>query len=368
MEIALGLSERGHEVALFALRLGEFANWVESTHNVACLTFDDLVRVRDKQPDRIVLMHWPTFFALQREGVTAPTVFGFLGRQPPLENPPPLVPGLSFPWFAVAESIEANINAISMWAESPHRIIRNWTGWAEHAVRTSAPLRRLAIVSNRMTAELEQQLAAAAHRAGIEVTRIGLPRNPQIVNEALLKEFDAIVSVGRSILDAMRLGRPALIYDIHGSDGWVTPETVERCAGESYSGREFAHRPSDDELDAWLAQPPSSDELRTLQSWVRENATLESALNQIEAMFEEATVATTMWGRFGEVPVEMMIELAQVRNDVAIRERQLELLTADRDNVVARIRSIESVITRVRPRFMSRALVAFARRRLEDPR
>ena len=364
MEIALGLRERGHDVSLFALRLGEFANWVESTHNVACLSFDDVVRVRDKQPDRIVLMHWPAFFALQREGVTAPTVFGFLGTQPPLENPPPLIPGLAFPWFAVSEAVEAQVNTISTWAESPHRVIRNWTGWTETTARSVAPLRRIAIVSNRMTAELERQLVEATQRAGMEVTRFGLPRNPQIVNEALLEEFDAIVSAGRSILDAMRLGRPALIYDIYGADGWVTPESVERCAGESFSGRMFAHRPTDEELDSWLAHPPSNDQLAVLQAWVREQATLQIALDHIEELFESATMPVTSWGRFGEVPVEMMIELTEVREGLAIRERQLELLTLDRDNVLARIRTIESVITRVRPKFLNRTLVRLAQRRL----
>jgi hypothetical protein len=341
---------------------------VESTHNVACLTIDDVVRLRDEQPDRVVLMHWPTYFALQREGVVVPTVFGFLGTQPPLENPPPLIPGLVFPWFAVSESIEANINLGSTWAENPHQVIRNWTAWPEVLVRPETRPRRMAIVSNRMTDELERHLVEAAERAGMEVTRFGLPRNPQIVDEALLEEFDAIVSAGRSILDAMRLGRPALMYDIYGADGWVTPENVERCAEESFSSRTFAHRPTDDELDTWLAHPPSNDQLELLQAWVREHATLALALDQIEELFESAPVPRTSWGRFGEVPVEMMIELARVREGLAIRERQLELLTLDRDNVVSRIRSIESGINRVRPKFLSRALVRLAQRHLEPPR
>jgi len=246
--------------------------------------------------------------------------------------------------------------------------MRNWTGWAEGSIRPEAPLRRIAIVSNRMTDELESQLVEAGRRAGIEVTRFGLPRNPQILNESLLEDFDAIISLGRSILDAMRLGRPALIFDIHGADGWVTPENVERCAGESFSGREHAHRPTDDELDAWLAQPPTSDQLRTLQKWVGENATLDAALNQLDELFALAAAPSVTWGHFGEAAVEMMEELAIARQGLAIRERQLENLTIDRDNVVAQIRKIENAITRVRPRFLSRILVGVARRRLEGRR
>ncbi len=324
----------------------------------------DIAGLREAQPDRVVLMHWPAYFALQREGIRVPTVFGFLGRHPALENPPPLVLGLGFPWFAVSEAIVTNVTAISTWGENPHRLMRNWTGWAEGAIRPESPLRRIAIVSNRMTDELENQLVEAGRRAGIEVTRFGLPRNPQILNEALLEAYDAIISLGRSILDAMRLGRPALIFDIHGADGWVTPENVERCAGESFSGRERAHRPTDDELDAWLAQPPTTDQLRTLQTWVRENATLDAALNQLEELFALAVAPSVTWGQFGEAAVEMMEELAFVRRGLAIREQQLVNLTIDRDNVVARIRKIENVNTRVRPKFLSRILVKAAQRRL----
>jgi hypothetical protein len=324
----------------------------------------DVVGLHEVRPDRVVLMHWPAYFALQREDICVPTVFGFLGRHPALENPPPLVPDLGFPWFAVSEAIVENVSAISTWGEQPHRLMRNWTGWAEGSMRPESPLRRIAIVSNRMTDELENQLVEAGRRAGIEVTRFGLPRNPQILNEALLEEFDAIISLGRSILDAMRLGRPALIFDIHGADGWVTPENVERFAGESFSGRERAHRPTNEELDAWLKQPPTTDQLRWLQTWVQENATLDVALNQLDELFAVAAVPQVTWGRFGEAAVEMMEELAVVREGLAIREQQLANLTIDRDNVVARIRKIENVLTSVRPKFLSRILVNAAQRRL----
>jgi hypothetical protein len=344
--------------------MGGFAEWVESTHGIACLTISHLAQLREAPPNRVVLMHWPAYFALQREGIAVPTVFGFLGRSPALENPPPLVPGLGFPWFAVSETIATNVASISTWGANPNRLVRNWTGWSKGSVRPALPLRRLAIVSNRMTDELEQQLIEAGRRAGIEVTRFGLPRNPQILHEALLEEFDCIVSLGRSILDAMRLGRPAMIFDVHGADGWVTPETVERYAGESFSGRQRAHRPTDAELDTWLANPPTTEQLRSLQIWVEENATLESALNQLDDLFAAATAPAVTWGQFGEVPVEMMEELAVMRQGLAIREQQLENLTIDRDNVVARIRSIENAITRVRPRFLSRILIGLAQRRL----
>jgi hypothetical protein len=95
---------------------------------------------------------------------------------------------------------------------------------------------------------------------------------------------------------------------------------------------------------------------------------LESALNQLDELFALASVPTNSWGLFGEAPVEMMEELAIVRRGLAIREQQLENLTIDRDNVVARIRQIEGAITRVRPRFLSRILVGLAQRRLGGPR
>jgi hypothetical protein len=355
-EVATALRSRGHDVTLFSLRRGEFASWVESNLQLTCRTLADLADGTVTTPDRIVLFHWPSYFALANAGISAPTVFGFLGHPPPLENPPPLVDGLEFPWFAVSEMTADNVCSVAGWSTAPHRVVRNWTAWPERLVRDELPLTRVAIVSNRMTDELETNFRAAATELGIEVVRFGLPKNPQVMTDEILGEFDAVVSLGRSVLDAMRIGRPALIYDIHGADGWVTPDVVFERAAESFSGRRRAHVATPEELRKWLAHPPSSSQLRELQTWVSTLATIDVAVEQIESLFPDRAPDAHRWGRFGGVPVELFGEIASLKASLSTREDQVRKLNAQRAIELEHIKRLESIIARMRPRWLVRVV------------
>ena len=362
-EIALALRSRGHNVTLFSLRRGEFATWVEDNLQLPCRTVTDLAQGTVPPPDRTVLFHWPAYFALARAGLTSPTVFGFLGHQPPLENPPPLVGGVEFPWFAVSEMTADNVSSVTGWQAAPHGIVRNWTAWEEHPVRRDGPLTRVAIVSNRMTEELEVNFRAVANDLGIEVVRFGLPKNPRVLTEDVLGEFDAVVSLGRTVLDAMRIGRPALIYDIHGADGWVTPDVVDERAAESFAGRRRAHVATADELRDWLTHPPHTAALRALQEWVDDNATVDRAVRDIEALFPTSIVDARTWGRFGEVPVELFTEVATLKTSLATREDQVRKLNAQREIELAHIQRLEATLARLRPRWLVRVVSAVTARR-----
>ena len=355
-EVADALRSRGHTVTLFALRRGEFAAWVESHLQLKCRTVADLADGTLATPDRIILFHWPSYFALANAGIGAPTVFGFLGHQPPLENPPPLVAGLEFPWFAVSEMTADNVSRVAGWSAAPHRVVRNWTAWDEKPVRDTRPLSRVAIVSNRMTDELEQNFRTAAEELDIDVVRFGLPKNPQVLTDDVLGEFDAVVSLGRSVLDAMRIGRPALIYDIHGADGWVTPAVVEERAAESFAGRRHAHVATHEELLQWLANPPTTDELRALQVWVNTYATIDVAVDDIESLFLDTTPDSHLWGRFGVVPVELLGEIAGLKASLATREVQVRKLNAQREIELEHIKKLESIIARMRPKWLVRVV------------
>jgi hypothetical protein len=207
-----------------------------------------------------------------------------------------------------------------------------------------------------MTDELETNFRAAATELGIEVVRFGLPKNPQVMTDEILGEFDAVVSLGRSVLDAMRIGRPALIYDIHGADGWVTPDVVFERAAESFSGRRRAHVATPEELRKWLAHPPSSSQLRELQTWVSTLATIDVAVEQIESLFPDRAPDAHRWGRFGGVPVELFGEIASLKASLSTREDQVRKLNAQRAIELEHIKRLESIIARMRPRWLVRVV------------
>ena len=51
-----------------------------------------------------------------------------------------------------------------------------------------------------------------------------------------MADADIVVGYGRSVLEAMALGRAAYVWDIAGGDGWVTPETYPTLEADGFSG------------------------------------------------------------------------------------------------------------------------------------
>src|SRR5205823_9456803 len=53
----------------------------------------------------------------------------------------------------------------------------------------------------------------------------------------LLNEADVVVGKARVIVEAMACGRAAYVYDVFGSDGWVTNDTYARLEADNFSGQ-----------------------------------------------------------------------------------------------------------------------------------
>lgn len=353
IEIAEEFRRRGVSVALTSMNIG---SWVGSTTSVAAWSLEDPETLANFDPDRVILLHWPNYFALQAAGIQAAAVFGFLGTVPPLENPPPLVPGMTAPWFGISEGVIANVETVATWAQQPHALVRNWTAWSLGEARAAKPLRSLAVVSNRMSDELEARLRRIASDQGIALTRFGLPHNSVEIKAKTLAPFDAVVAIGRSVLDAMQLGRPALIYDLHGSDGWVLPSNVDDLAAESFSAKRRSHTPTDEELAEWLASPPSIEDVAALQQWVNSRATVNSAVDTIERLFESSSATNPSWGRFGESVLDAWRDHIRLERALAVREQQLASLSSERDRAVSTLHALSGVLERVRPRVIRRFL------------
>ena len=358
IEIAEELRRRGASVSLTSMKIG---SWVTSHTSVTTCSLGDAETLAKFAPDRVVLLHWPNYFALQTAGIEAASVFGFLGTVPPLENPPPLAPEMTVPWFGISESVVTNVESLPLWADQPHALVRNWTAWSPGEARVASPLRSLAVVSNRMPDEREAQLRRVASNQGIVLTRFGLPHNSVEIKAETLAPFDAVVAIGRSVLDAMQLGRPALVYDLYGSDGWVRPNNVDDLAAESFSAKRRSHIATDEELAEWLASPPSLDDVVTLQQWVNSRATVNSAVDTIERLFESSSVTNPSWGRFGESVVDAWRDQVRLERALAVREQQLANLTVERDRAVATLHALSGVLERVHPRVLRRCLKTCAR-------
>lgn len=349
-EIAEVLKERGHAVAVFTLFTGPLAVEFEARTGIKVFSGigDPLVRtgLAEFDPDVVHAHHWPTLIALVHLGVSRPVVMGFLGGLPPLENPPPLTSGQSIVWWSISERIRDRVLAVPGWEASPHSVIENWFDDREPrqvAINDGVRAERLLVVSNHFPDQLREQLGEVSRELGLAVNYVGLPANSQIVDRALLGEYDAVITLGRTAIAALAIGTPVLIADHYGVDGWITTDSLEALAYRSFSGRAFAIEPSTDLLRSLLVAPPSVEDIEALQSWVWENRRLTNAVDQLESLYVSALGAPVadpfaLWSG-------TIIQYVSGLEAAASEHQRLE---ANVEALEARVTMVESRLERVR--------------------
>jgi hypothetical protein len=107
---------------------------------------------------------------------------------------------------------------------------------------------RLLAVSNHIPPELAEALDELT--ADFDLTIIGsqleLGAKPQRVTADVLAEFDAVISIGKTVQYALVGGIPVYCYDHFGGPGWIDRANIEHSRWQNFSGRESVTKPSED--------------------------------------------------------------------------------------------------------------------------
>jgi hypothetical protein len=97
--------------------------------------------------------------------------------------------------------------------------------------------RRLLMLGNYAGGARRDMVERVCRDLGIEVEVRGVTGTPTARPEESILEADIVMGYGRSVLEAMACGRAAYVYDMHGGDGWVTPETYPRLEADGFGGQ-----------------------------------------------------------------------------------------------------------------------------------
>lgn len=277
-------------VAVFTHHGGPLSDQFQARTGIRVFTPEDRQEVEGWHPDVLHVHHWTTLAYLRSAGVTAPAVAGFLGVLPDLENPPPPDGDAAIPWWSVSEEVRDNVARDPGWAAMPNVIIRNW--FDDHMTRPtiqhSRAIRSVLVVSNHFPPREMELLVEASKARRIEVRHCGLPDNPRTIDPGLIAAHDAVVSLGRTAILAMALGKPALVLDQNGADGWVTASSVAGLAACNFSGRAHRLAVAEGMIGAWLDSPPTLPDLRSVQEWAWVNCRLTSAVTRLEELYARA--------------------------------------------------------------------------------
>ncbi len=111
-------------------------------------------------------------------------------------------------------------------------------------VQISQNVKRLLVVSNHVPQELSEAIKIMESYYNIEIVIAG-GENPKTISVEYLQSFDAVITIGKTVLYALASNVPVYIYDSFGGDGWLTKDNFEQNMRHNFSGR-----PNQRKLDA----------------------------------------------------------------------------------------------------------------------
>jgi hypothetical protein len=104
-------------------------------------------------------------------------------------------------------------------------------------VPLSATPRRLLLFGNYAEGERRALVEDVCQELGIAVTAAGVTSEPTELPEEVINDADIVMGYGRCIVEAMACGRAAYVYDRHGGDGWVTPDSYVGFEADGFAGQ-----------------------------------------------------------------------------------------------------------------------------------
>lgn len=113
-----------------------------------------------------------------------------------------------------------------------------------------AKIKKALIVSNHPPKELVDAREILKSR-GVQTTLFGdIPSSDgyKLVTEKVLREFDAVVTIGKTAQYCMTMGQPVYIYDRFGGPGYLYSENYENVMNNNFSGRGGYEKKSPSEL------------------------------------------------------------------------------------------------------------------------
>ncbi len=101
----------------------------------------------------------------------------------------------------------------------------------------NAYIKDIAVISNHIPEELLELGSVTNDEYHIDY--IGAEYSPRLVNVELLKEYDLVITIGRTVQQCFAVGIPVYVYDYFGGPGYITDDNFKVAEENNFSGRGF---------------------------------------------------------------------------------------------------------------------------------
>lgn len=225
------------EVVVYVRHLNE--SWAKRYVNPRVQLIDNLDTLSEFKFDLAHVQHNSCLLDVRATFPTLPILFSSLGVLPFLEQPVFFDVGVS-QYLAISEEVMENLTKQAV-SSADINIFRNVVNdkifRPLNLIRPN--LERILVLSYRMEETQKVLLRVAARELGASIRFVGSASETltqdQLANA--INEADVVVSIGRGVVEAMFCGRIPFIFDVHGGDGFVTPDSLGTLQTCNFSGR-----------------------------------------------------------------------------------------------------------------------------------
>jgi hypothetical protein len=330
VDLCRGFRRAGHEVLAFTMKPGPVADVLKG-EGFTVFSLRDLYLLSEESFDLIYLHHstCEALLGLLFAG-QVPIVRGYLGIVPPLEKP---ISGDFLAGKIYGSELVQRTHAA--WHPGiPSIIARNVYDDQqvplEPVHREPQPTQpNFAVVTNHLDPDLARLLDEAEADFLCCFTHFGLPHNSVPVTADLLMSFDAVITIGRTVVLAAALGMPVYVCDIHGADGWLTRESFAAAQTNTFSGRTLAIKNwncvREHLLD--MKQWPTLDDLAWLRERVKRDHALSRRIEQLQVFFTDIIEMAPPPAPAPEGYLGVLQFIAEKVNLAQARQQQVEELS-----------------------------------------
>ncbi|EJL82719.1 hypothetical protein PMI15_02949 [Polaromonas sp. CF318] len=118
----------------------------------------------------------------------------------------------------------------------PNAVPSNYRGLRNKV--NSPSVRQVAIISNHPPLEV-LEAGALLENQGVAITHIGTGGTPTLMSPSLLLNYDAVITIGKTVPYCFALEIPVYCYDHFGGPGWLTEANFDIASRNNFSGRGF---------------------------------------------------------------------------------------------------------------------------------
>lgn len=105
-------------------------------------------------------------------------------------------------------------------------------------------LNNIAVVSNHITDDLLNAIELLKENYNVDI--YGSSGKRVLITDKILKNYDLVITIGKTVQYAMALSIPVYIYDRFGGPGYLTMDNIKNNRSHNFSGRGYTKKTSDE--------------------------------------------------------------------------------------------------------------------------